>query len=158
MVTTSRQQASARSRAEEEFLAAQKKSKAVVKEKERLHDEKSQHVAGLKAKRLAKEAAERDAAAAAPAVRIDRGTQRRHRVAAGARHRRRGGDGGHCPAHGRSTARQRGGGRMGSGGTRGRAGGAARGGGAQSVREGGADPALRAAPPARRAVLLASKA
>ncbi|HAD87970.1 MAG TPA: hypothetical protein DCG48_11465 [Rhodospirillaceae bacterium] len=67
MVTTSRQQASARSRAEEEFLAAQKKSKAVVKEKERLHDEKSQHVAGLKAKRLAKEAAERDAAAAAPA-------------------------------------------------------------------------------------------
>ena len=47
----------------QEFLAAQKKSKAVVTEKERLRDEKSQQVADLKAKRLAKAAKPKAAAA-----------------------------------------------------------------------------------------------
>lgn len=59
MTTSTRQRTTARSRAEDEFLATQKKNKKVLEEKERERDEKSQHVAKLKAQRLAKEAVER---------------------------------------------------------------------------------------------------
>ncbi|MEQ9556410.1 MAG: hypothetical protein RIG67_11595 [Rhodospirillales bacterium] len=62
MTTSTRQRTTARSRAEDEFLAAQKKNKKVLEDKERERDEKSQHVAKLKAQRLAKEAVEREEA------------------------------------------------------------------------------------------------
>lgn len=62
MTTSTRQRTTARSRAEDEFLATQKKNKKVLEEKERARDEKSQHVAKLKAQRLAKEAVEREEA------------------------------------------------------------------------------------------------
>jgi hypothetical protein len=67
MPHSDRQRATARSRAEVEFSAAQKKSKTALEENERLRDEKAQHVADLKAKRLAKEAEERGQAASEPA-------------------------------------------------------------------------------------------
>jgi hypothetical protein len=60
--TSTRQRTTARSRAEDEFLATQKKNKKVLEDKERERDEKSQHVAKLKAQRLAKEAVEREEA------------------------------------------------------------------------------------------------
>ncbi|MEP1029690.1 MAG: hypothetical protein ABJI62_08345, partial [Alphaproteobacteria bacterium] len=60
MTTSTRQRTTARSRAEDEFLATQKKNKKVLEEKERERDEKSQHMAKLKAQRLAKEAVERE--------------------------------------------------------------------------------------------------
>lgn len=68
MTTSPRQRTTARSRAEDEFLATQKKNKKALEDKERERDEKSLHVAKLKAQRLAKEAidraeAEREAAA-----------------------------------------------------------------------------------------------
>ncbi len=62
MTTSTRQRTTARSRAEDEFLATQKKNKKVLEDKERERDEKSQHVAKLKAQRLAKEAVEREEA------------------------------------------------------------------------------------------------
>ena len=62
MSTSTRQRTTARSRAEDEFLATQKKNKKVLEDKERERDEKSQHVAKLKAQRLAKEAVEREEA------------------------------------------------------------------------------------------------
>ena len=60
MTTSTRQRTTARSRAEDEFLATQKKNKKVLEDKERARDEKSQHVAKLKAQRLAKEASDRE--------------------------------------------------------------------------------------------------
>ncbi len=54
---------SARSRAEEQFTATQKKDKQVLKEKEKARQEMAEHVAGLRALRLAKEAADKKAAA-----------------------------------------------------------------------------------------------
>ncbi|PIW29757.1 MAG: hypothetical protein COW30_04270 [Rhodospirillales bacterium CG15_BIG_FIL_POST_REV_8_21_14_020_66_15] len=66
MTKSSRQRAAVRSRAEEEFLAAQKKNKKELEEKERLRNEKAQHVADLKAKRLAKEAADKEEPAPPP--------------------------------------------------------------------------------------------
>ena len=53
----------ARLRAEEQFTATQKKDKQALKEKEKARQEIKQHVASLRALRLAKEAADRKAAA-----------------------------------------------------------------------------------------------
>ncbi len=53
----------ARLRAEEQFTATQKKDKQALKEKEKARQEIKQQVASLRALRLAKEAADRKAAA-----------------------------------------------------------------------------------------------
>ena len=53
----------ARLRAEELFTATQKKDKQALKEKEKARQEIKQHVASLRTLRLAKEAADRKAAA-----------------------------------------------------------------------------------------------
>ncbi len=53
---------SARSRAEEQFTATQKKDKQALKEKEKARQEIAEHVASLRALRLAKEAADKKAA------------------------------------------------------------------------------------------------
>ncbi len=61
---------SARSRAEEQFTATQKKDKQALKEKEKARREKSEHVAKLRALRLAKEAADKEAAEKAAAEKV----------------------------------------------------------------------------------------
>ena len=53
---------SGRSRAEEQFAATQKKDKQALKEKEKARQESAEHVAKLRALRLAKEAADKEAA------------------------------------------------------------------------------------------------
>ena len=58
---------SVKSRAEEQFAATQKKDKQALKEKEKARQEKAEHVAGLRALRLAKEAADKKAAEQAAA-------------------------------------------------------------------------------------------
>ncbi len=58
---------SAKSRAEEQFAATQKKDKQALKEKEKARQKSAEHVAGLRALRLAKEAAEKRAAEKAAA-------------------------------------------------------------------------------------------
>ncbi len=52
-----------KSRAEEQFAATQKKDKPAMKEKNKAERERAKHVASLKALRLAKEAADKEAAA-----------------------------------------------------------------------------------------------
>ncbi len=54
---------SAKSRAEERFAATQKKDKPALNEKEKARQERAEHVASLRALRLAKEAADKKAAA-----------------------------------------------------------------------------------------------
>ncbi len=54
---------SGKSRAEEQFAAIQKKDKQALKEKEKARQERAEHVASLRALRLAKEAADKEAAA-----------------------------------------------------------------------------------------------
>ncbi len=51
---------SGRSRAEEQFAATQKKDKQALKEEERVLQERAEHVANLRALRLAKEAADKE--------------------------------------------------------------------------------------------------
>ncbi len=58
---------SVKSRAEEQFAATQKKDKQALNEKEKARQESAQHVAGLRALRLAKEAADKEAAEEADA-------------------------------------------------------------------------------------------
>jgi colicin import membrane protein len=58
---------SAKSKAEELFTATQKKDQLALKEKEKVQRERADHVAGLRALRLAKEAADKDAAEEADA-------------------------------------------------------------------------------------------
>ncbi len=58
---------SARSRAEEQFTATQKKDRQALKEKEKARQEEAEHVAHLRALRLAKEAADKEAAEKAAA-------------------------------------------------------------------------------------------
>ncbi len=58
---------SGRSRAEEQFAATQKKDKQALKEKEKARQEKADHVASLRALRLAKEAADKKTAEKAAA-------------------------------------------------------------------------------------------
>jgi len=53
---------SVKSRAEEQFAATQKKNKQAPKEKEKERQERAEHVASLRALRLAKEAADKKAA------------------------------------------------------------------------------------------------
>jgi len=53
----------ARLKAEEQFTATQKKDKQALKEKEKARLETAKHVASLRALRLAKEAADKKAAA-----------------------------------------------------------------------------------------------
>ncbi len=48
---------SVKSRAEEQFAATQKKAKQALTEKEKVRQERAEHVASLRALRLAKEAA-----------------------------------------------------------------------------------------------------
>ncbi len=54
---------SVKSRAEEKFAAIQKKGKKALKEKDKARQERAEHVASLRALRLAKEAADKKAAA-----------------------------------------------------------------------------------------------
>ncbi len=58
---------SVKSRAEELFAATQKKDKQALKEKETARQERAEHVAKLRALRLAKEAADKEAAEKADA-------------------------------------------------------------------------------------------
>ena len=58
---------SAKSRAEEQFAATQKNDNQVLKEKEKAWQERAEHVASLRALRLAKEAADKKAAEKAAA-------------------------------------------------------------------------------------------
>ncbi len=58
---------SIKSRAEEQFAATQKKDKQALKEKEKARQEIAEHVASLRALRLAKEAADKKAAEKAAA-------------------------------------------------------------------------------------------
>ncbi len=58
---------SVKSRAEEQFAATKKKDKQALTEKEKARQERTEHVAGLRALRLAKEAAEEKAAEKAAA-------------------------------------------------------------------------------------------
>ncbi len=58
---------SVRSRAEEQFAATQKKAKQPLTEKERAWQERAEHVASLRALRLAKEADDKKAAEKAAA-------------------------------------------------------------------------------------------
>ncbi|NIA68763.1 hypothetical protein HBA54_09185 [Pelagibius litoralis] len=51
-----------KTKAEEQFAATQKKAKQVVREKEKLEQERSDRMAKLRALRLAKEAADEQAA------------------------------------------------------------------------------------------------
>ena len=60
-------QKSVRSRAEEQFAATQKKYKQAQKEKDKAQNKMTEHVAGLRALRLAKEAADKIAAEQAEA-------------------------------------------------------------------------------------------
>ncbi len=53
---------SVKTKAEEKFSAIQKKGKKVLKEKEKARLEKAEHVASLRALRLAKEVADKKAA------------------------------------------------------------------------------------------------
>jgi hypothetical protein len=53
---------SVKSRAEEQFATIQKKDKAALKEREKARQERADHVASLRALRLAKEAADKKAA------------------------------------------------------------------------------------------------
>ncbi len=53
---------SAKWRAEEQFSATQKKNKQVLNEKEKARRERAEHVSNLRALRLAKEAADKEAA------------------------------------------------------------------------------------------------
>jgi hypothetical protein len=54
---------SVKSVAEEQFAAIQKKAKQALTEKEKARQERAEQVAGLRALRLAKEAADKEAAA-----------------------------------------------------------------------------------------------
>ena len=54
---------SVKSRAEEKFAATQKKDKQALNEKEKALQERAEHVASLRVLRLAKEAADKKAAA-----------------------------------------------------------------------------------------------
>ena len=53
---------SVKSKAEEQFAATQKKDKKALKGKEKAQQERAEHVASLRALRLAKEAADKKAA------------------------------------------------------------------------------------------------
>ncbi len=53
---------SVKSKAEELFAATQKKAKQALNEKEKARQERAEHVAKLRALRLAKEAADKEAA------------------------------------------------------------------------------------------------
>ncbi len=54
---------SARSKAEEQFAATQKKHMPALNDKEKARQERAEHVASLRALRLAKEAVDKEAAA-----------------------------------------------------------------------------------------------
>ncbi len=58
---------SVKSRAEEQFAATQKKKKPALNEQEKAWQERTEPVAGLRALRLAKEAADKEAAEKADA-------------------------------------------------------------------------------------------
>ncbi|MDP7639534.1 MAG: hypothetical protein QGG73_07445 [Candidatus Hydrogenedentes bacterium] len=58
---------SVKSRAEEQFATTQKKDKQALKEMEKVRQDRASHVAGLRALRLAKEAADKKVAEKAAA-------------------------------------------------------------------------------------------
>lgn len=76
---------SAKSRAEELFTATQKKDQLALKEKEKVQRERADHVAGLRALRLAKEAADKDAADEADAAKSAAKTKKPSRLSQGQR-------------------------------------------------------------------------
>ncbi len=71
---------SRKSRAEEQFAATQKKDKQALKEKEKARQEKSEHVAKLRALRLAKEADDKKAAEKAAAEKAAAKTKKSSRL------------------------------------------------------------------------------
>ncbi len=68
---------SAKSRAEEQFAASQKKANQALKDKEKARQEVAEHVAMLRGLRLAKEAADKKAAEAAAAVKAAAKTKKK---------------------------------------------------------------------------------
>jgi hypothetical protein len=76
---------SAKSKAEELFTATQKKDQLALKEKEKAQRERADHVAGLRALRLAKEAAEKDAAEEEDAAKAAAKTKKPSRLPQGQR-------------------------------------------------------------------------
>ncbi len=77
---------SVKSRAEEQFAATQKKDKQALKEKEKARQEKAEHVAGLRALRLAKEAADKKAAEEAAAEKAAAKNKKPSRLSQAHRH------------------------------------------------------------------------
>jgi len=71
---------SVRSRAEEQFAASQKKDQQALKEKEKARQESADHIAGLRALRLAKEAAEAKAAAVIAAEKAEKVSAKKKKV------------------------------------------------------------------------------
>ena len=76
---------SAKSRAEELFTATHKKDQLALKEKEKAQRERADHVAGLRALRLAKEAADKAAAEEADATKAAAKTKKPSRLPQGQR-------------------------------------------------------------------------
>jgi len=71
---------SVRSRAEEQSAASQKKDQQALKEKEKARQESADHIAGLRALRLAKEAAEAKAAAVIAAEKAEKVSAKKKKV------------------------------------------------------------------------------
>ena len=71
---------SVKSRAEEQFAATQKKDKQALNEKEKARQEEAEHVASLRALRLAKEAADKKAAEKAAAEKAAAKTKKSSRL------------------------------------------------------------------------------
>ena len=72
---------SVKTKAEEKFSAIQKKGKKVLKEKEKARLERAEHVASLRALRLAKEVADKEAAAEKAAAKKNEARLRALRLA-----------------------------------------------------------------------------
>ena len=72
---------SVKSRAEEQFAATQKKDKQALKGKKKAQQERAEHVASLRALRLAKEAADKEAAAEKAAAKKNEARLRALRLA-----------------------------------------------------------------------------
>ena len=67
---------SVKSRAEEQFASTQKKDKQALKDKEKARQEVAEHVAMLRGLRLAKEAADKEAAEAAATAKVTAKTKK----------------------------------------------------------------------------------
>ncbi len=77
---------SVKSRAEEQFAATQKKDKQALKGKKKAQQEKAEHVARLRALRLAKEAADEKSAEKAAAEKVAAKNKKSSRLPRAHRH------------------------------------------------------------------------